>query len=327
MVRYTSFFKTFRIAGAALVLAGCGGGGAAPVIDRFSPAQIDTSDRVQPWAQSSAPQIFAFPVVVAASAAGAMDTSCPMVTRSGDTTTYRGGCTDRNGRTWYGTLTTVGVEISSMALAPRPARSGSMNFEDFGFSGMETCNGMQVSTQTKFRGIWTVTDAGNNRGNFRVDLIATGTAVNAETGCMPQNREIAVEYSGSYALSGEDRNGDGSPDVQTWNGSGRIGDSGRGRVQAQTTDEVLDPMRCNSEALSGTTTLQSGSSTVVITYDGATDCSMQSTVRWSHNGMDMGELSGVRCAVGATPGRGRGALALLGCVAGLALVRRRRERR
>lgn len=328
---------TVTLASTAMLLSACGGGVATPVLDRYPPAQIDTADNVKYWAGASAPNVYIFPIAVIAIgmvSGGPMgpmtDPSCPVVTRNGDTTVYRGGCTDRNGKTWHGTLTTVGVSFSidsgSMTTS-RPVRSGSMNFEDFGFTGMQTCNGMQVQNQMRLRGTWTVSDAGNNRANFRVDITGSMTGANTDRGCMPESAEFAMEYSGSYTLSGEDRDGDGSPDVQTWNGSGRLGDSRRGTVQAQTTDEVIDSRRCSYEALSGTTTLRSGSNTAVITYDGATNCSENSTVRWSYNGMDMGELQGVRCTVSATPGRGRGTLALFACAAALALARRRQNRR
>lgn len=323
-----------------MLLSACGGGVAAPVIDRSPPARIDTIDSIRQWAGASAPNVFASPLIIVAAAMfsdgpmGPMrDPSCPMVTRNGDTTIYRGGCTDRNGKTWHGTLTTVGVDFStgsSPTTTPRPQRSGSMNFEDFGFSGTATCNGMQLQQEVRLQGTWSTSGAGDNRSNFRVDLRVTFTSVNSSVEgmtCTPVRAEAAVEYSGSYALSGEDRNGDGSPDVQTWNGSGRLAHSQYGAVQAQTIDEVLDSARCNSEAISGTTTLRSGGNTAVITYDGATDCSMNSTVRWSYNGMDRGELQGIRCTVSTTPGRGRGTLVLLACAAALALARRRQNRR
>ena len=72
----------------------------------------------------------------------------------------------------------------------------------------------------------------------------------------------------------------GTAKNDVWNGSGSMGNSVTGKVSAETKDEVTAGS-CDYEAESGTTTITSGSSKVVITYDGASKCDMSSTVKWS----------------------------------------------
>mgnify|MGYP001270728821 CR=1 FL=1 len=59
---------------------------------------------------------------------------------------------------------------------------------------------------------------------------------------------------------------------------------------------------------------------MVVTYDGESDCDEASTVQWSLNGEDQGEMEGVSCSTGTQP---KNALAILGLLLGLILIRRR----
>lgn len=55
---------------------------------------------------------------------------------------------------------------------------------------------------------------------------------------------------------------------------------------------------CTDEALSGTTTINAGSHTIDVSYDGQTDCDTTHTVRWTFDGADQGELAGSSCSAG-----------------------------
>ncbi len=154
-----------------------------------------------------------------------------------------------------------------------------------------------------------------------------GTVVVRETGAST-NEFVAnlviggvttIDYTGSVEGGYEGRT--------TWNGSGRVERDGvfspNGSVEATTADQVLDEA-CSGQAFSGSTTLQAGDDTAVITYDGATDCDDDQNARLSVNGNDRGLVSGISCSVGAVGRRaGAGAFAFALALAALACVRRR----
>ncbi|QRK04310.1 hypothetical protein JQX13_29050 [Archangium violaceum] len=91
----------------------------------------------------------------------------------------------------------------------------------------------------------------------------------------------------------------------------------------ETKAEVVNNAVCDSEALSGSTTIRSGGHTALIQYDGATDCEDASTVRWSLDGKAMAEMEGVRCSVTSGPAFSAWSVALLGA---LRLMRRHARR-
>ena len=98
-------------------------------------------------------------------------------------------------------------------------------------------------------------------------------------------------------------------------------------MHATTVNEVLDNAVCNSEALSGTTTLTGDGHTAVITYDGATSCDTASTVTWTLDGAPKGVISGSSCSARPLPERGAGWTALPVVALALAQVARRRAKR
>jgi hypothetical protein len=159
---------------------------------------------------------------------------------------------------------------------------------------MRDCSGQMVDTKLVYDGTFNVTANGSTK-QFTVDL--TSTSSGSDTSCVTMTGSSATSYSGTVTDN-------------TWNGSGDTGNSTQGKVHGETKDEVLSGP-CSSEAQSGTTTLTSGSNTVIITYDGATKCDQSSTVKWSLNGTDMGELTGVRCEASAGLLAGASALWLL----------------
>jgi MYXO-CTERM domain-containing protein len=293
---------------AIVLLPGCGGdessGPGGRAIDEMTPATLrDDPEAATEWAQlGSAPNAYGFgsALVSAADLAIQLGATCPTLTEASGTRTYEGGCSDGDD-TWTG-----------RAVATEGASGGSIVYEGFGSSSMQDCNGALVPTTNAFDGA--VSYAGSAlsmSGSFDVDVRSAGVGVNDVT-CAATDLTIAVDYHGSIR---------GAGDASTWSGSGRIGNSLQGYVSVSTDDEVIDDTVCGDEAASGTTTIRSGTHTIVITYDGMTDCDLESTVQWSFDGQESGELSGVQCVVGhrGAPGAGLALLALA-----LLLLRRQR---
>ena len=116
-----------------------------------------------------------------------------------------------------------------------------------------------------------------------------------------------------------------------WNGSGHVERQGAiapsGAIDASTLDQKLDDDVCAGQAVSGRTTLKSGSDEAVISYDGESDCDDAQNARLTVNGEDRGMISGISCAITA-PGAGGShpgwaSLAGVSCGAWLSLRRRR----
>lgn len=59
---------------------------------------------------------------------------------------------------------------------------------------------------------------------------------------------------------------------------------------------MRDQSVCRDEAISGQTTVSVANGVAVFRYDGETDCDEESTVTWTLDGVDHGEISGVSCA-------------------------------
>jgi hypothetical protein len=111
-----------------------------------------------------------------------------------------------------------------------------------------------------------------------------------------------------------------------WNGSGHIERQGaiapNGAVDATTLDEKVDNDVCAGQAVSGQTTIKSGSDEAVITYDGESDCDKAQAAQLSVNGEDRGLVEGISCSVATPGGPAHGAAGVLASVA-LGLLRRR----
>jgi len=115
----------------------------------------------------------------------------------------------------------------------------------------------------------------------------------------------------------------------TWNGSGHVKRQGfispNGAVDASTLDEVVDDATCSGQPASGSTTLESGSDTAVITYDGASDCDSKQNAQLTVNDEDKGLIDGITCSLGACGAPGGSSVAgvaLLLAAFGLRLRRR-----
>jgi uncharacterized protein (TIGR03382 family) len=281
----------------ALSLSGCGGGGAADVLDDYQAAKLESVDDVKQWSGSaSASTIFFFslsPMLIAdlAQQVGG-DTSCPEVITEDSKKTYKGGCTDKEGRKWLGTAVSEAFDRERASL-------GLITYEGFGYEDTETCGGQTTPTLFKVDG--EIQGESDEKTTFDLNLRVELNGVKDD--CTPQNGTLAFDY-----LVTMERGTSG----QKWSGEGWIGSSVHGKLEASTVDQVIDQQACQHEAVSGTTTLKSGKNTVVVTYDGATDCDEQSTARWSLNGEDQGEMAGIGCsASGGGMGLAWGVLLIL----------------
>ena len=268
--------------------------------DAFDPADLTDAAAVQSFAENvSAPNMYTFAVLFGAALENG-DGICPAASETDGAVTYTGGCTDADGDQWVGSAKVVRTGENA----------GVITYNGLGRTAQDECSGGgTVTNRQVFDGeIRILAD-----GSFDIDMGGTGTNVDKEA-CTAQEQDFAMEYAGQQLVQ--------SDSVTQWSGTGRFGTSDRGKVTATTTAEVIDDQGCNYEAESGTTTMVSGDNTVVITYAGAVDCDETSTVTWTLNGTDKGELEGVQCATGMGAAGGGLAAALAGL---LLLTRRRRE--
>lgn len=277
------------------------------VVDGYEPATID-ADSIDQVAELSAPQIFATGLTGFAAGGVAGDVAaCPKTTESETQTILEGGCTDEGGQTWHGKA------ISN---------ANGITYDGFGFTGEDPCGeGETAPTELTLDGHATLSSTTGEVVSFSVELELTVVEVDEET-CAPTGASGAFDYDGTVVSPSGNID---TEEPSTWNGSGQVALDGFGRVDVATVDEVVDDAICESEAISGETTVRSDSGgEVVIAYDGATDCDPESTVTWSLDGASQGEISGVSCSAGGKPASGQ-TLGLLGLIAGLALARRRRS--
>jgi len=300
-----------------VVLAACSSSpsGGSDFIKGLPPGTIQTATDMKAWAGASAPGAYysgltglliaGIDGVGTGSGSGSSAPACPTKTTTDTTTSYTGGCTDDKGRMWFGSATSVGDSTTG----------GTITYDGFGYDGMATCMNMMYPQHIQFDG--TLKQNIGTTNTFTVNVTTTSDGVNSMT-CVTASGKSAVVYSGSFTPTGADTNGDGTPDGKLWEGSGDFGNTLTGRVSATTVDELVDNSVCSHEAASGTTTVTAGNDVAVITYDGATDCNTMSTVTWTLNGVDQGELTGVSCHSGG--GRGSWPLAVA-----LALVLRSRR--
>jgi len=255
----------------ALALTACTGG--ADLFADYEAADLTDPDNVAELAtSSSAPNAYTLAVLFGASLENE-DGDCPSRSETDGSVTYTGDCTDQDGDEWVGSATVnqTGEE------------SGTITYDGLGRTSQEDCDGGGTVESTQlFDGTVTI-DAS---GGFEIEMSGTGTQVDEEA-CTAQEASFAIEYSGTQVEE--------SDTVTRWSGEGRFATDTTGLVEASTTDEIVDDEGCATEAESGTTTLVAGGHEAVITYDGATDCDPESTVTWTLDGEDQGELEGVEC--------------------------------
>jgi hypothetical protein len=294
---------------------GCGGGPGAEALNKYKEASLSSEHDVKLWAGSaSAPNIYATANVAATLVAvvggsSGEDTNCPVQQKDGNTSRLTGGCTDKNGVEWFGSLEQVseGEDTGNVRFT----------YDGFGYQKSFTCEDKTGQNKVLFHGTSVVTGS-KSKKEFQIDVRLEASGQQEGT-CDTSSASGAWEYKGT--IDGAD-----SPfgaGKQTWNGSGRIGYEARGLVHVETKDEVVDGSVCDSEAASGSTTIKSGGHTAVIEYDGATDCEETSTVQWSLDGKAKAEMEGVSCSAMSGPTFPAWSVALLGA---LGLMRRRARR-
>ena len=303
-------------------VAGCSSSGkstkpASAVLDTFAPAVLSSSGNVTTLVtMGSGAQAYMAGLMPYTLARLGGDPNCPVVDRSGNTTTVTGGCTDKSGNSFSGTIvltTTTGATASSARI----------RYEQFELSSTTTCKAQPKTTSSRWNGSFT--QNANLTGNggtafYDVDLRLDAVTFDPDT-CADRSPVEGWQYHGTVTENGS---------VDAFDGSGRVGTSEVGVASASTTGEILDTSACSSEAASGSTTLQAGGHMAVITYDGATDCSPDGTVTWTYDGADRGTLTGIQCEVAPIAGAASAAAAALGWIAGLTALAfgwRRRARR
>jgi MYXO-CTERM domain-containing protein len=285
------------------LLVGCGGGGGS--LDY--PDSAGTQGDMQVWAKNaSAASVYAQSLIpLVTSSLGSQNSMCPSIVDDGTTQTYTGGCTDDNGNDWVGSAI---VTAGSNPMSP-----GHIEYDGFGFSSaVDGCAGKR--SQSVWNG--TLDESGDaSHIDFTSNVTVDADGFDSTT-CAEIVDSVGISYHGTIEITGPS-----DSQVQTYAGSGEIGAQSRGKVSASTDSEVVDSSVCSTEAASGTTTISASGHTAVITYDGATKCDQSSTVTWTYDGADQGELTGVSCSTG---GGGAGWLVVLGA-AGFVVVRRRRR--
>ena len=256
---------------AALLLALGCGGGGDPLED---------AQHIAGWANSSSAfGVYTMahePLAFANQAFSFNDPSCPATSDDGTTVVITGGCEDSEGRAWAGEVTVQ-------------RRDGGWDLDLHGF-GDDRFGGM-ARTSGRFE----FNELGETAYSFLAYL----------------DRDGGIESHISY--NGRVEGGYQGPTV--WNGRGSVSRDGvvinSGEIDAETVDQVRDDELCPGEGVSGTTTMVSSAHTVVISYDGETDCDEDDAARWSLDGEDKGLVTGVTCSAGGPAGAGAALLVFL----------------
>lgn len=261
------------------------------MLDTLAPASFESEKSAHDWASTaSAPNAFfagLTGISIADLSTQEEGSSCPTVTETGSSKTYQGGCTTPKGKVWFGTATSSGSMFTG---------GGTIAYDSFGYTDMEACKDDMKPTKAAYHGKVTMGGASGSV-SFTVNIKLEVSGPNDDT-CSNEDETIAIDYAGSSKDGTEDVDKDGDPDADTWNGSGRMGSTLRGVADVTTTNELINDVVCQDEAVSGTTAISANGNTLLITYDGAADCEKDSTVQWSLNGTPKGELKGIRCSVG-----------------------------
>src|SRR5512140_2609325 len=271
-------------------------------LNGYPPAVLKTAQDLKYWSSASAPNAYMMgvtPMMLTEFVLQYSDAGCPAKTSSGTVDTYQGGCT-------VGDITWTG----KMTLDNSVPDAGTIRYEGYGFQTRQPCGGGNIVTSETFDGSFTQNDLSVGTARFKVDLVAQMQDTDGGS-CDLVATSAAWDYEGTTNSA-----------TDTWSGKGRIGDSERGMVSAETTSETIDDAACSNEAASGTTTIHAGADTAVITYDGASKCDSPGAITWTLNGTSQGEVPGISCSVAPA---GLPGLALL--VAAAALWRMRASRR
>lgn len=279
----------------------------ATPFESFTEADLTRASVIRGLHEASAPNVFALPYAFAFSATSGADKTCPTEVKSGTTTTYTGGCTDKDGNAWTGVM-----EISSN----KATQMFGIDYQEFGVSGTVDCTKAgTVNSRTMLDGQFEF----NNGDSFVVRLGGTITDTDLDA-CTSSEAQILMDYAGVITTVGGDKKGPGkkADTASVWSGEGKWAHSLYGKVDVATYGEIYDGP-CGDEAESGATVFWTTDHTAVMLYDGQIDCDPEGTVEWLLDGVSQGEIDGVDCSTGGT-GAGLGAL-----LASLLFIRRRRD--
>lgn len=224
------------------------------------PAELTDASEVAVWAQFANPTSMLYYAVEPMHFLD-LDAVCPSVEVDGDNVTIRGDCTTDSGRHWFGSLQIEDYDPETDA--------GSYVFDRFGYDS--EC-GYALSGYSEVY-------VEQGAMQFSTDLTREALGDCDEP-------SFTVIYSG--AIWEQDQ-------VTVAEGAGVMAVEGLGQLEAVTTDQRHSSELCTHEALSGATILSSGLHEVVVTYDGAEDCSPEHTAKWALDGEAQGELEGVSC--------------------------------
>jgi hypothetical protein len=278
----------------ALALAACAGCSGDPLSD---------DGQIAAWANAaSSLGVFTHgyePLAFADGELAFADPSCPRTSDDGAVVTIAGdGCRDSAGDVFVG-----------QARVGRTSTGRQVTFSGYGRS-------RDGGPAAKATGSFDVKELGPDQHQFEVALVVAG-GVRTE-----------IDYTGTVT------GGYSGPTV--WSGAGTVARDGwaidSGRVRAETADQLRDNEICSGQSASGTTTLTSDEHTVIILYDGATDCDDDAGARWRRDGRERGLVTGVVCAIappGARASSGAGgppSLALIAVSLGAVARRPRRSR-
>ena len=289
--------------------------------DDYADADLTNPDTVRVFSQASSPNVLLLSLSLVTIVTNAADSDgCPVVAKDkkAGIVTFTGGC-EAGGLSVTGTMTLALDDVDN------PTQQTVEFSKDFLIEQEQPCDATgSVTNRIGVSGTMIFQES----GVFDVDIALLGSDIDTKA-CTSFPNDSLLDYQGTTSTGFEI--GDGETETTTtttsgpekpavYSGSGRYATTSiaTGKVDAVTDNEQILGDTCNTEALSGTTTLTTDANEVVITYDGASDCDPESTVTWTLNGAAQGELEDVACSTGATPAS---FMMLLGT---LFLLRRRR---
>lgn len=264
----------------ALLLAAC--------TDSQTDAKLTADPAVaKVWSIASAPSLLSYAELGAATN---QTDNCPIITKSPDGTqmTVEGGCRivePDDGETFDLTGKIVAT------IDPATMKATSVEYLAWGWDGAGTCkNGQPGTSRVRYDGTFSELADGSFSIDLRDDMSIP------DDNCINHPLTLVTSYDGTVSPP---FNVDGP---RTWNGRGRVtvlGDhAGAGTADVETINELTDYDQCANESMSGVTRIRANGHTIELAYDGATDCDDTSTVRWSFDGVDQGEIEGVSCGAG-----------------------------
>jgi hypothetical protein len=294
-------------------------------LDGVPEADLTTDENIVVWAQASAPNVFLqalLPSLLIADqisrwqeAGNAGLPDCPVLTgynemgeATGTDTSAVGGCTDYTGVEWVGSNSQYMLDASTIVMlnegfgTATPSTDCEGENDDFGIHSYSEWSGFEGDTYT-----------------IRMVSALTSTTHYVDDSCSPVDEGMALDVVMTRKSVTA-----GKAEEVTWNQEGHTASKtivATGQMDIETVDEVTNDSICTSEAISGSTHFTTSVQTAAVHYDGATDCSDDSTVTWTLDGEEQGEISGVACSSTANA-RGLGGLALS---MGLLLIARRRD--